>query len=78
MTDQDAQDVVAAVAKVIGHIRNGPSADWTGSDETSIRAPSPVAGWAALELSELWEYRELLYFLPGVTSKSATAAAGSA
>src|SRR5216684_1809002 len=23
----------------------------------------PAAGWASIELKELWEYRELLYFL---------------
>ncbi len=33
------------------------------SAESSVVRIRPSRGWTALELSELWEYRELLYFL---------------
>ena len=38
----------------------GPSVDLSGLPEKTIR---PSRGWVRLELGQLWEYRELLYFL---------------
>lgn len=32
-------------------------------EETPLTLISPTEGWASLKLGELWEYRELLYFL---------------
>jgi lipopolysaccharide transport system permease protein len=34
-----------------------------GDSEPSVTVIRPSRGWAPLRLSELWEYRELLYFL---------------
>lgn len=35
----------------------------TGESARPARVIKPTKGWAALHLGELWEYRELLYFL---------------
>ncbi|MDX6503280.1 MAG: lipopolysaccharide transport system permease protein, partial [Gaiellaceae bacterium] len=37
-----------------------PESHFDGERVTVIR---PTRGWAALNLRELWDYRELLYFL---------------
>jgi len=34
-----------------------------GSDSLPVTVIEPSKGWVAIKLSELWEYRELLYFL---------------
>ncbi|MEP7336954.1 MAG: ABC transporter permease, partial [Acidobacteriota bacterium] len=32
-------------------------------EETTVHRIEPSRGWVSLRLRELWEYRELLYFL---------------
>ena len=43
----------------------GPTitAEQTETDEEWSLVTAPSRGWVSLKLGELWEYRELLYFL---------------
>src|ERR1700759_4227206 len=43
--------------------RTPPVRERSVSDSTPITVIEPSHGWVALRLGELWEYRELLYFL---------------
>lgn len=41
----------------------GREARDTAADEPRVTLVRPTAGWVALDLRELWEFRELLYYL---------------
>jgi lipopolysaccharide transport system permease protein len=44
--------------------KTGGRADTEGSEQSNqVHRIEPSRGWVSLRLSELWEYRELLYFL---------------
>jgi lipopolysaccharide transport system permease protein len=45
-----------------GNVMESPSAGYREDEESVIRI-EPTHGWVSLELRELWEYRELFYFL---------------
>lgn len=47
----------------IGSLAAAPSTAAAGSASLPATRIAPSSGWAALRLRELWEYRELLYFL---------------
>jgi len=51
--------MMTTVQSEIGSPVSGPSA----SSETPVTIIRPSRGWISLNLHELWEYRELLYFL---------------
>jgi lipopolysaccharide transport system permease protein len=40
-----------------------PAQNAAGDNKTSVLLIKPSKGWVSLKLKELWEYRELLYFL---------------
>jgi len=44
-------------------VRDGRSGDPNSASSIPVTVIRPSRGWVALKLGELWEYRELLYFL---------------
>src|SRR5437763_442900 len=46
-----------------GLVKTDTSQGHGGDDRTSTTLIEPARGWTALNLRELWHYRELVYFL---------------